>query len=187
FATDVLSYLNALRAVVIDVPIRSHYGDETSGLKISSVVIPFLFLHITKFVRRILSQYFVRDFNFGSLCLVVGLPTLLFGLIHGANTWWHASLTGKATPIGTVMLVALSVIMGTQLILTFFSADIAGVPRTPIHRLLAVRTLRPLEQFVKSKECEDPSETTKQLCTRRRTSSSAAASSAAQTGPPSPR
>ena len=147
FETDVLYYLSVFRAAVRDIPMRSHYGQEVSGLKISRIVGPFFYLHIAKFFRRILSQYFVRDFSFASLCIAIGLPTLLFGMIHGGFTWWHALSSSVPTPIGTVMLIALSIILGMQLLLAFFAADTASVPRSAIHPLLPTRTVAPLKQF----------------------------------------
>ena len=147
FETDMLYYLSVFRAAVRDIPMHSHYGDEVSGLKISGIVWPFFYLHTAKFFRRIVSQYFVRDFSFASLCFVIGLPALLFGVLHGALTWWSALSTHVPTPIGTVMLIALTIILGMQLLLAFFAADTASVPRSAIHPLLSTRTLAPLKQF----------------------------------------
>jgi glycosyltransferase involved in cell wall biosynthesis len=147
FETDVLYYLSVFRAAVRDVPMRAHYGEEESGLKIRRIVLPFLLQHLSKFVRRILAQYFVRDFSFASLCIATGLPTLLYGLCKGVITWIHALSTGVPTPTGTLMLIALSVIMGGQLLLAFFAADVASVPRGAIHPLLPSRTVTPLRQF----------------------------------------
>jgi dolichol-phosphate mannosyltransferase len=146
FETD-MYYLGVFRAAVRDIPMRAHYGEEVSGLKISHIVGSFLYLHARRFVRRILSQYFVRDFSFASLCLMVGLPSLLFGLIYGGVTWWQALESNAPTPVGTVMLISLSIILGAQLLLAFFAADTAAVPRTAIHPLLPSRTVVPLRQF----------------------------------------
>jgi dolichol-phosphate mannosyltransferase len=148
FESDMLYHLSGFRAAVRDIPMRSYYGDEISGLKIGRIVGPFVYLHVVKFFRRLLSQYFVRDFSFASLCFAIGLPTLLFGTIYGAYTWWSALSSSVPTPIGTVMLVALSVILGVQLLLAFFAADTASVPRHAIHPLLSNRIVIPLKQFV---------------------------------------
>jgi dolichol-phosphate mannosyltransferase len=56
------------------------------------------------------------------------------GLIYGGLRWAGSSEAGVATPAGTVMLSALPVIMGIQLILAFFSYDIASVPSRAVHR-----------------------------------------------------
>lgn len=150
FESDVLYYLSVFRAAVRDIPMHAHYGDERSGLKVRRIVLPFLYLHFSKFLRRLLSQYFVRDFSFASLCLMIGLPAFLYALVKGLVTWSYALWTGMPTPTGTLMLIALSAILGIQLLLAFFAADVAAVPRSAIHPLLPGRTVAPLRQFEKA-------------------------------------
>lgn len=134
FETDLLFRLNTLRAVVQDVPMDATYGDEVSNLKISKIVGEFLGKHIRNFAKRIFYNYYLRDMSLASLELPIGIFSLLFGAIFGAVRWAGAYDGGVATPAGTVMLSALPVIMGLQLILSFFSYDIASVPRRAIHR-----------------------------------------------------
>ena len=43
---------------------------------------------------------------------------------------------------GTVMLAALPILMGVQLILAFISYDIASVPKRPLQKKVALRRLR---------------------------------------------
>ena len=105
------------------------------------------FANIRLFIRRILINYFVRDFSFASLCLLTGIPLLLYGLGLGVTNWLTNSAYGIATPPGTIVLVALCVLIGFQLLLSFFAADIAAVPRQPLHVLLDQRTIFPLKQF----------------------------------------
>jgi hypothetical protein len=45
------------------------------------------------------------------------------------------------------MLITLSIILGMQLLLAFFAADTASVPRAAIHPLLPTRTAISLKQF----------------------------------------
>jgi glycosyltransferase involved in cell wall biosynthesis len=150
FETDMLYYLGLLRAVVVDVPIVSHYGDEKSNLKIKSILWPFVSAHIVRFFRRIALNYFIRDFSFGSLCLIVGVPLFLFGLIYGLANWISHAAQGTATPTGVIMVAALTLLFGMQLLLFFFNADIGAEPRHPLHRLLDKRTIQPLKQFAEN-------------------------------------
>ena len=46
-----------------------------------------------------------------------------FGLILGAYNWAHGIANGTSTPIGTLVLIAMSFLAGLQLILAFFSYD----------------------------------------------------------------
>lgn len=130
FETDMLFRLNILRAVVVDIPMDARYADETSGLKISKIVFEFLFKNIKIFLKRIFYNYYLRDLSLASIELPLGTLLFLFGVLFGGWHWYHAS-DKVATSAGTVMLSALPLLMGLQLILAFLSYDIASVPRKP--------------------------------------------------------
>lgn len=143
FETDILFRLNTLRAVVIDIPMDAKYGDEVSGLKISSIVGEFFLKHVRNFSKRIFYNYYLRNMSLGSFELPVGMLLLIFGVVFGGVHWFISSQTGTSTPAGTVMLSAMPVIVGLQLILAFLSEDISSVPRRPVHRSAGVE--RPTE------------------------------------------
>lgn len=134
FETDMLFRLNTLRAVVQDVPMDATYGDEVSNLKISKIIGEFLGKHIRNFGKRIFYNYYLRDMSLASLELPLGIVSLLFGTVFGITRWLGSYEVGLATPAGAVMLSALPVIMGFQLILAFFSYDIESVPRRAVHK-----------------------------------------------------
>jgi len=140
FETDVLFRLNTLRAVVMDVPMEAQYGDEVSNLKISRIVTEFLFKHARNFVKRIGYNYYLRDMSLGSLELPVGIVLFFGGGIFGAYHWVNSMRAGVETSSGTVMLAALPILMGIQLILSFFGQDISAVPRTPLHKKIFRRS-----------------------------------------------
>lgn len=133
FESDMLYQLSALRAVVQDVPQRAHYADETSHLKVGRSIPLFLWLHLRNFSRRIFYNYFLRDFHLASLEWLIGPPMLMFGVWFGASTWRHNVAYGIETPVGTVMLAALPIIIGMQLSLSALGFDMDNQPRTPIH------------------------------------------------------
>lgn len=139
FETDLLFRLNTVRAVVVDVPMDASYGDETSSLKVGRVLPEFLYKNVRNTVKRIFYNYFLRDFSIASLELVIGLVLLAFGTIYGAVHWIASASAGVATAPGTVMLAALPVLVGVQLLLAFVGYDIASVPRRAIHRALVRR------------------------------------------------
>jgi dolichol-phosphate mannosyltransferase len=134
FETDMLFRLNTLRATVVDVPMDAKYGDEVSHLKISKIVGEFLLKHLRNFCKRIFYNYYLRDMSLASLELPLGVVLVLFGSMFGAYQWWHSVHVGDSTPVGTVMLAALPILMGTQLVLAFLAHDIASVPRRPLQR-----------------------------------------------------
>jgi dolichol-phosphate mannosyltransferase len=136
FETDILFRLNILRAVVQDVPMDATYGDEVSNLKISKIVGEFLMKHCRNFSKRIFYNYYLRDLSIASLELPIGIVLMAFGIIFGLGEWVSSSSKGAVTPAGTVMLSALPILMGLQLILAFIAYDIAAVPKKPWHRRL---------------------------------------------------
>jgi len=136
FESDLLFRLNTVRAVVMDVPIASIYRDEQSNLQVSRVVVPFAFKHVWRTFKRLAYSYFIRDFSLASLELVAGGIFLLAGTAHGVWNWVYYSSRDLLAPTGTVMLSALCVILGVQLLLSAISFDILNEPSQPIHPLL---------------------------------------------------
>jgi glycosyltransferase involved in cell wall biosynthesis len=134
FETDMLFRLNTLGAVVADVPMDAVYGDEVSNLKISRIITEFSVKHMRNFFKRLFYNYYLRNMSLASIELPLGVLLLLFGLLFGAAHWIEAARHGQATPAGTVMVAALPIIMGVQLILAFLAYEIAAVPRRPLHK-----------------------------------------------------
>lgn len=133
FETDLLFRLNTLRAVVVDIPMDARYGDETSGLKVSQILGEFFFKHLRNTFKRVFYNYFLRDLSVASFELVAGLALLLFGVAFGGWHWQASLASGEAATAGTVMVSALSLLLGTQLLLSFLAYDIASVPRRALH------------------------------------------------------
>ncbi len=133
FETDLLFRLNLLHARVVDVPMSATYGDEKSSLRPFAQMLPFLVGHIRNMAKRIFYNYFVRDFNIGSVDLIFGVALLVFGAWFGFANW---SIEGEPASAGTVMLAALPIIIGFQMVLGFLNFDVANVPKEPIHPIL---------------------------------------------------
>lgn len=134
FETDVLFRLNTLHAAVVDVPMDARYGDEVSNLKISKVVTEFAYKHLRNFFKRVFYNYYLRNMSVASIQAPLGLIMLFGGGIYGVIHWIESARAGVPTPAGTVMLSALPVLMGMQLLLSFLHYDIASVPRRPISK-----------------------------------------------------
>lgn len=143
FESDMLFRLNILKAVVVDIPMDAKYGDEQSGLKIPKIMGEFMLGHIRNFCKRIFYNYYLRDMSIASFELPVGLLLLCFGLYYGFSNWYYYSINNLLTPTGSVMISALALIFGFQLLLAFLAFDISSVPRRPVHRpLMAMRRSR---------------------------------------------
>lgn len=134
FETSMLSHLYVIGAVVHDVPMPARYAGETSSLSIPRVMRQFPLRLLASLVRRIVLKNFVYDFNMESLDLAVGLPLLLAGLLFGGWKWlWYVE-HARAAPVGTVVLAALMILLGAQLLLSAAHLDLEAVPREPINR-----------------------------------------------------
>lgn len=122
FESDLLFRLGTLRAKVVDIPMQSIYGDETSNLNPWRELPKFFYFHTSNMVKRIFYCYYLRDFNIASLELLLGLPLLIFGTIFGIIKW---GVDSPPATSGTVMLAALPFIIGFQLLLSFLNFDIS--------------------------------------------------------------
>ncbi|MBK0025943.1 glycosyltransferase [Stenotrophomonas sp. S48] len=136
FETDLLFRLNAMQAVVQDVPMDARYGDEVSNLKISQVLGEFALKHARNFCKRIAYRYYLRDLTIASLELIAALVLLAGGVLYGGWNWIIAAGEGVSAPVGTVVLPSIAIVSGLQFLLAFLSYDIANQPRTPLHRAL---------------------------------------------------
>lgn len=137
FESDMMFRLGIIRAKVVDLPLECHYGEEKSNLSVTRCLLTFPLFHVRNFGKRIVYNYFVRNFSMASLNFVLGTMLTMFGLAFGTFSWLrNASLGQYATP-GTVMLAALPVMIGIQLLLNFLAYDIAMSPTQPIHRSLS--------------------------------------------------
>lgn len=131
FESDMLFRLNTLRAMVVDIPMAARYGDEVSHLRASRVFSEFFVGHTRNFTKRIFYNYFLRDLSAASLQLVLGVLLLIGGTAFGLLKWIFNS--GNPATAGTVMLAALPIMLGLQLVLAFLMWDMQSVPRMPIH------------------------------------------------------
>jgi len=136
FESDLLFRLGLVKAVVRDVPIQSRYGDEESNLSIWKTLASFPLLHLQCFIKRIIYSYFIREFNAGSLQLVLAMLLMLGGGVLGGWEWVSHARQGIVASSGTVMLAGLPIIFGFQLLLAFLLFDLNSVPKEPIHPLL---------------------------------------------------
>lgn len=132
FESDMLFRLGTFRAVVRDVPMDACYGDEVSNLRIGEVLPEFLHKHSTNLFKRIFYNYFLRDVSIASLELLVGIGLCVFGTLYGCWHWWQSLETQQVAATGVIMLAAMPVLIGLQLLLAFLAYDIAGVPRSPL-------------------------------------------------------
>ena len=133
FESDMLFRLNLCKARVVDYFMDAKYGTEVSNLRISRVLFDFPPRYFQRFIKRIFYQYFLRDFNFGSLSLLVGLPLFTFGVFFGGVKFIeYAIIRHTPAPSGMVVIPSMLIILGTQFLISFFQYDINSYPKTSL-------------------------------------------------------
>jgi glycosyltransferase involved in cell wall biosynthesis len=114
FPNDLLVHLNVWNARVRDVPSRPVYGvGERSGIKLRSVVPRISWLLLKAFFWRLKQKYVIRDFHPLVLFYALGILMTTVGLALGAVEV-VLRLAGNELTVGTVVLIALLLISGTQ-------------------------------------------------------------------------
>lgn len=136
FETDMLHHLRNVDAVVSDIPMKAVYGNEQSSLNWKKILFEFFVKHLRNTISRIYFQYVIKDFSIATIQLFLGFLLTLFGVVTGISSWSRSISSGITASAGSVMLAALPVILGIQLLLSFLSYDIASVPNVPISERL---------------------------------------------------
>jgi hypothetical protein len=138
FETSMLIELNVRRAAVVDVEMPARYGDAPSSLRLSHVALTFPAKLVRGVLRRFYWRYLIEDFGVVSLCVLLGIPLLAFGVAFGAAHWVESVRTGHPATAGTVFVAALPIILGFQLLLAAVLLDVlssgSGKRRRPRDR-----------------------------------------------------
>jgi glycosyltransferase involved in cell wall biosynthesis len=117
FPNDMLVHLNVVNARVRDVPSRPVYGvGERSGIRYHKVAPRISWLLVKGFFWRLREKYVIRDFHplvffygFGFISTLAGLALGVLELVY--------RIGGNAVSVGTVVLIALLLISGSQFML----------------------------------------------------------------------
>jgi glycosyltransferase involved in cell wall biosynthesis len=117
FPNDLLVHLNVWNRRVRDYPSRPIYGvGERSGIRLRKVVPTISWLLVKGFFWRLREKYVIRDFHPLVLFYLLGMALsgvgFALGLLEVA-----LRLAGNPVPVATIVLVALLVISGLQLLL----------------------------------------------------------------------
>ncbi len=114
FPNDLLVHLNVWNARVRDFSSRPVYGvGERSGIRYHKVVPRISWLLLKGFFWRLREKYVIRDFHPLVFFYGFGFLSLLAGLVLGlVEIGFRAA--GNAVSVGTVVLIALLLISGSQ-------------------------------------------------------------------------
>lgn len=125
FENSMLIELNCLDGVVVDVPVPSFYGEEVSHLNLKRVLWAFPIKLLTGFCSRIWRRHLSEDLTPIGILLISGLPLFLFGSLFSLLHWTSGVFSGVYVSAGTIMIGALSILLGFQLILQGILLDVS--------------------------------------------------------------
>ncbi len=114
--------------VVEDVAMHPAYGDEVSSLSPVRSLFEFSGRLANRTLRRIGLAYFLKDFNVVSVFIASGLPLFVFGILWSVYHWYRSWVTNVVATTGTVMIGALAIILGFQLLLQAVVLDVQNEP-----------------------------------------------------------
>ena len=123
FENDILFRLGTFRAAVDEVPVESIYKDEKSSMRIPLILATFPFKYTLRFIKRILYNYYLRDFNLGSVYILFSILLLTTGTGFGLYKWAISHETNVPSTAGTVMIPVVLVIFGMQFLLSAINFD----------------------------------------------------------------
>jgi hypothetical protein len=114
FPNDILVHLNVWSARVRDFPSRPIYGvGERSGIRYRKVVPRISWLLVKGFFWRLREKYVIRDFHPLVFFYAFGFIATLAGLVLGVIEIAYR-IAGNDVSVGTVVLIALLLISGSQ-------------------------------------------------------------------------
>ena len=117
FPNDFLVHLNVENARVRDFPSRPIYGvGERSGIRYRKVVPRISWLLVRAFFWRLRQKYVIRDFHPLVFFYAFGFLSTLAGLVLGIVEIAYR-IAGYQVSVGTVVLIALLLISGSQFML----------------------------------------------------------------------
>lgn len=123
FETDLLFRCSLKNVCIKNISVDPIYNGSYSSLRPIKEIPNFLKKHIIILVKRIIYQYFILDFNPGSIELVLALVLALFSFFISITSIYLSHITGELTSAGTASLFIISVVVCIQLLLSFIYYD----------------------------------------------------------------
>lgn len=143
FESDLLIRLNIIEARVTDLPQPARYGNEKSSLSVTRALFSFPPRLLQGLLRRIFWRYLFYDVSPVAIFAILGIVLAVFGLAFGVWQWVSHALRGVTTPLGPIMIAAVPLILGFQLLLQAVILDIANTPRPTVRTSELIPGIRP--------------------------------------------
>ena len=130
FENDLLIKLNILQVSATDVPIPAVYGDEVSSIRLRKVIPELLHKLTAGYWSRIWYRYVLWSFSPIALLLFAGILLTLLGT--GIAIWVMFQIASSVVATAaTVMLAALPLMIGIQMLIAALQLDIQATPDQP--------------------------------------------------------
>jgi glycosyltransferase involved in cell wall biosynthesis len=130
FENDLLIKLNILQISATDVPIPAVYGEEVSSIRLSKVVPDLLHKLTVGYWSRIWYRYVLWSFSPIALLLFGGMLLTVIGV--GISIWVMFQIAASVVATAaTVMLAALPLMIGIQMLIAALQLDIQATPDRP--------------------------------------------------------
>ena len=123
-----------MRAQVKDIPIKAVYDNEKSNINIFSVIFNFPILYIRNFFRRFLYEYCLRNPDVKFISFILGCISLLFGMFYSLAVW-KTNVNDVPSSSGTVGIALISVLVGINLLSSFFTNDLNNYPKKNLFKI----------------------------------------------------
>ena len=139
FESDLLFQSSLSKICFSQIAMKSQYGKEISSLNPSSKIFIFLIFHLINFFKRIIYQYFLLDFNIGSLEIIGFLISSTLLCIISIKTYYDGIFLSELASPGEANLISILAIISMQLLIGFFYFDATQQPL--LRRLNQNRTI----------------------------------------------
>ena len=141
FETDLLFRCSLSNILISEIAMEAVYANEKSNLNPLKEFFRFLYKHINIFFKRFTYQYFLLDFNPGSLRLCLGFILGVFSLFIGIRSFTYYGSQNLETPLGIQILFLATSLICNQLVISFIYYDVSQKP--------LLRRLKNLKDIVK--------------------------------------
>ena len=128
FETDFLFRCSLRNTLISEITMDAVYANEKSNLNPFKEFFRFFYKHINLFLKRLIYQYFLLDFNPGSLSLLLSLILGIISLLIGIRSFTYYGKINMETPLGIQILFLASSLICNQFLISFIYYDVSQKP-----------------------------------------------------------
>ncbi len=123
FETDILFRCSLQNISIRNISIESNYNNHFSSLKPLKEILPFFIKNIKLLSKRIIYQYFLLDFNVGSIELLLSLMFGFLSIFYGFYLIIKSNITNIYSSPGQASFFSIISIISIQFFLSFIFYD----------------------------------------------------------------